>query len=535
MDPVQAANFTEYVNLAVAKEDDRPVLGFPKVSDAYGGFKTWSPRGLGTLAGRAAAHYSAYGLKARRTGEPPLVVAILAPATLEWAATFFAIIRMGHTVLVLSTRLADDTVTALLEKADCRAIIHERNLQLGTSVTAMPIVSSERLSEELEISQDLVCDPSVIDAQGDLCYICHSSGSTGVPKLFPLTHEDTMGKVVRPPTLLRSPKVAYIASALYNAFGVRMLMLCLVRGYPVYYDNDRLPFTADGLETIFMETQPQMAVFTPYSLGLISSRPEGIELLKQCDQVSCFGAICPQALGDKMVREGVRFGCAHSMSEVAPLLNSDGRPAGDDDWAWMLPLPVLEGHIEFRTTRTRAADKSRSEGQELYELIILPTYEGLAPRFANCNDPPGAFATGDLFLKHPTKPNRWKIVGRKDDQIKIYQGDRQSIVNAIEYEENIKGGNEDVVDEVLLFGQGRSRLGVLVFSQHARGKAKDAVVERIWASISQKINARMPTGIDKDMIMIVASDAALPRTGKLNFIRPQVYMKYKELIDAAYN
>ena len=171
----------------------------------------------------------------------------------------------------------------------------------------------------------------------------------------------------------------------------------------------------------------------------------------------------------------------------------------------------------------------------MYELIILPMFHGLAPTFANCNDPPGSFATGDLFLKHPTKFNRWKIIRRKDDQLKIYQGDRQSIVNALAYEDRIKQGNEDVLDEVLVFGQGRSKLGLLVFAQHVESKAKDAVIERVWVSIRQEINGKLQTGIDKDMILVVASDAALPRTGKLNVIRPQAYLKYKSLIDAAYD
>lgn len=528
MDSREAENFVEYINSAFARNDDRPALGFPERKDSYNGFKTWSPRELGMLADRAAAHYSAFGIKARRQGEPALLIAILAPADIEWAATFFAITRMGHAALLLSNRLPDDTVAALLKKANCRTIIHERNLQLGMTVIAIPVISSERLAEEVEPAPHLVCDPSIIDPKVDLCHISHSSGSTGVPKLFPMTHEDTIIRVTRPNIFLKNAKVAYVASALYNAFGLRMLMLCLVRGSPVYYDNDRLPFTTAGILSVIKEIRPQYAIFTPHSLGLTCSKAEGVELLKQCERVSCFGAVCPQALGDKLVEAGVQFESTHGMSEVAPLLTSANRPTGDNDWEWLLPYPFLDGHCEFRSAGT-------SEAEAMYELIILPTFHGLAPKFANCNNPPGSFATGDLFLKHPTKPNRWKIIGRKDDQLKIYQGDRQSIVNALVYEDRIKQGNEDMVDEVLVFGQGRSKLGLLVFARDTEGQAKDTVVERVWASIRQEINGKLQTGIDKDMILVVASDAALPRTGKLNFIRPQVYLKYKHLIDAAYD
>ena len=159
-----------------------------------------------------------------------------------------------------------------------------------------------------------------------------------------------MIRVARPDTILREAKVGYIASALYNAVGLRMLMLSLVRGRPVYYDNDRLPFTSDGLLSVIKEIRPQHTVLTPHSLGLICSKPGGGDLLKQCERVICFGAVCPQALGDTLVRAGVRFECNHGMSEVAPLLESGSRPPGDDEWDWLLPFPLLEGHCEFRST-----------------------------------------------------------------------------------------------------------------------------------------------------------------------------------------
>ena len=88
------------------------------------------------------SYYSAYVLKARRKGGSPLLIAILAPATIEWAATFFAITRMGHASLLLSNRLPDDTDRSFVERRQTAGRLSmSRNLQLGMTVVAVPIVS----------------------------------------------------------------------------------------------------------------------------------------------------------------------------------------------------------------------------------------------------------------------------------------------------------------------------------------------------------------------------------------------------------
>jgi hypothetical protein len=35
-----------------------------------------------------------------------------------------------------------------------------------------------------------------------------------------------------------------------------------------------------------------------------------------------------------------------------------------------------------------------------------------------------AYATSDILVPHPTKPGRWKITGRADDQIMLSNGEK---------------------------------------------------------------------------------------------------------------
>lgn len=61
----------------------------------------------------------------------------------------------------------------------------------------------------------LQCDPAVIDPEQDIAWIPHSSGSTGIPKLFKTSHAQAMREL----RLIRAPffpsKSNWVASALY--------------------------------------------------------------------------------------------------------------------------------------------------------------------------------------------------------------------------------------------------------------------------------------------------------------------------------
>ena len=254
---------------------------------------------------------------------------------------------MGHSILVLSARLSDAVVEALLEKSGCQTIICERALHIDASFSQIPIVSAQRLQGEAKPESDLVCDPDSVDADLDVCCTAHSSGSTGVPKLFPATHDELM-KFLRSARWAYAPARSWLASALYNIVGLRMMMACLSRSTPVFYDNDRLSFSTEGLLSVMEEIQPEEIFVTPYSLGLIATKGEGVAQLTKANKVIMFGAVCPQALGDDMVREGVSFSSMYGLSEAGSLLGSVKPFVNDDEWDWLAPYPWTKDHLEFR-------------------------------------------------------------------------------------------------------------------------------------------------------------------------------------------
>jgi len=191
----------------------------------------------------------------------------------------------------------------------------------------------------------------------------------------------------------------------------------------------------------------------------------------------------------------------------------------DKGWDYLAPYPFTKAHIWMKPL-----------GADLYECVIL---SGLAScPMSNSNDPPGSFHTSDVFIKHPTLPDRWKLIGRQDDIINMSFS--ESFV-ALPSEDHMK--QHPLVDEALVFGNGQPKLGLLVFcSKKAAKLSSEELIAQIWPKV-EEMNAQnqLWTQISPDMIIAIPFGQSWPRTDKQNIIRPQAYRQYEDLINAKYD
>lgn len=95
MSALESSNFTEYFQRALAVNHDNPVLAYPGEPHGFTNFRRYTLPELKTLTDSAAAWYVSQGLKPRKHGQRPLVVAICTRGDIDWAVAYFAVGRMG--------------------------------------------------------------------------------------------------------------------------------------------------------------------------------------------------------------------------------------------------------------------------------------------------------------------------------------------------------------------------------------------------------------------------------------------------------
>ena len=121
-----------------------------------------------------------------------------------------------------------------------------------------------------------------------------------------------------------------------------------------------------------------------------------------------------KTLGDALVKAGVTMHPFWGSTEVGPatMFIPKDTPSADE-WEYF----KMSRHIEF-------VMQPQGLGLEgLYEPIVIPT-EICFPHVTNSElDGRAVYAIGDLLERHPTDPSRWRVYGRKDDQLVLSTGE----------------------------------------------------------------------------------------------------------------
>lgn len=138
-----------------------------------------------------AKYYVNQGLPLRRTSDDPrYVVGLVSVTDLSDIITYFALMRLGVTLLFLSTRISEPAYAHLIDVTHCCYIIYspelastmERVQKPAGFKGLIPIIPDARntgLERELDIRLNPGKEAQVAG------WIIHSSGTTGMPKPVP--------------------------------------------------------------------------------------------------------------------------------------------------------------------------------------------------------------------------------------------------------------------------------------------------------------------------------------------------------------
>jgi thioester reductase-like protein len=495
---------------------DTPIAAYP-TSAAPDSYQRHTARQLDEYATRAAHRYREV-LGHRERNSPPHVVALLAASDLDYLVALFALGRLGLTPLLLSTRLSPEAIVSLLEQTGCDEIVHSaphrekvdaiNALRPVSPVEAAPLCTDYRTGPVDEIRIDL--DPEF--ETNTACNILHSSGSTGFPKPIRNIHKNYIYNAS-----FNLGMKGFITLPLFHNHGLSSFLRALYSGKILYFYDPNLPLSARQLTAVFKHLGSELEIFygVPYALKVLASE-EGLQLLKRFKVVMFGGSACPDDLGDMLVDAGVNLIAHYGATEVGQLMTSN-RPPGDKEWNWLRPPEALLPYLRW----TKHGDA--------YECVIA---DGWKSKVVS-NQPDGSYATRDLFVRHPTKTDRFKYVGRLDDWLALVNGEK---INPVQFEHTVQ--TDPHVAEAVVFGAGQIAAGLIIVP----AKGHDDVTEDAFIALVQptidaaNAQAEAYAKIDREHIRVLRADAIddCPKTDKGTVIRAAFYKKFEALIKSVY-
>ncbi|MDR0319629.1 MAG: acyl--CoA ligase [Rickettsiales bacterium] len=165
---------------------------------------------LGMVQKRAVKLAKKYGVKKGDT------VALLSGTSAEFLVSYFAILSQGARALMLDTGLSKAEHESMMKIAECKLALAQKSYFIEGSETKMADIEEPDSESESEFrAADVVRE--------DIAQISFTSGTTGVPKIVPLTHGNLVslaegaliyGAVIKPGFMF------YGFLPLYHIYGV---------------------------------------------------------------------------------------------------------------------------------------------------------------------------------------------------------------------------------------------------------------------------------------------------------------------------
>ncbi|KAL4899742.1 hypothetical protein BDW74DRAFT_188917 [Aspergillus multicolor] len=492
---------------------DEPIVAYPVKGTEY---RYYTPRELNNLVEAASVHYARVIPRRQTSDDPVQVVGLLGPSDFEYLITLLAVSRLGHTVLLLSTRIAEDAYVSLIENTMASFLIAypafrsvARKVTKRTGSVLQPVLAREEYIDTTAKLPETQLDGLVENKH--ITWIIHSSGSTGHPKPIYQTHSGALKNYANNFGLR-----GFITLPLYHAHGISCLFRAVHSEKLIYMYNAELPLTGSYLHTT-LEEHPDIEVLyaVPYGLKLLSESEESMKLLARLELVMFGGSSCPKPIGDKLAQNGVRLVSHYGTTETGQLMTSF-RERSDTDWDYVRPGPSLLPYIRWE-----------EQMPGIYELCVL---EGWPSKVAS-NRPDGAYATKDLFEKHPTKENAWRYYARLDDTLVLENGEKANplVIEGV-------ARNHANIGEAIAFGSNRSRLGLFLIRAEGCTETDEQIIDSILPAI-EKCNAESPAYayISRDMIRVLPADTVYRKTDKGTVIRSAFYRDFAEQINQVYD
>lgn len=467
-------------------------------------------------------HYSKTIPQRVSSGDPVQVVGLLGPSDFEYLITLLAVSRLGHTVLLLSTRIAEDAYVSLAEATKATFLITYPSFQsMGQNVSQRTGVIQVPVVEPVDVNSPVVSSARLpaSDLHGptenkNITWVIHSSGSTGHPKPIYQTHSGALKNYANNFGLK-----GFITLPLFHAHGISCLFRAMHSQKLIYMYNASLPLTATALlSTLNEHSEIEILYAVPYALKLLSESEDGLQRMARLELVMFGGSSCPKPIGDTLVQNGVRLVSHYGTTETGQLMTSF-RDRSDLDWDYVRPGPSLLPYLRWEPQPGMPG---------IYELCVT---EGWPSKVAS-NRPDNSYATKDLFEKHPTTENAWRYYARLDDTLVLENGEKANPLVI----EGVARKNPNVA-EAIAFGSTKPRIGLFIIpSDKSPFQTDDELLDAVFPDI-EKCNAESPAYayVSRDMVFVLPKDSEYRKTDKGTVIRSAFYRDFAQNISDIYD
>ncbi|KAL4922880.1 hypothetical protein BDW62DRAFT_207531 [Aspergillus aurantiobrunneus] len=495
----------------------QPVVFYPRTGIEYSEFPLQQ---LDVFAYRVATILANVIPPRKSSSESPTVVALLGPSDLNYLVLLLAVTKLGHAGLLLSTRISVEAHVSLIERTNAQHIFVHDSLKdtaekVNERVPALQVHSipgeesyDYPISDE-NINTNLLSHLEPEVETKHLAWIIHSSGSTGLPKPIFQTQRAAVKNYAGNMNMR-----GFITLPLYHNHGICCLFRTIYSCKSLHLYNPGLPLTSQYLVDIMRSYSFEIFYGVPYALKLLAESKEGIAALANLKAVMFGGSSCPDSLGNLLVDNGVYLIAHYGSTETGQLLTSM-RPRDDKRWDWLRPSEAVKNFLRM---------EERYPG--VYESVVLDGW----PSKVMSNRPDGAYATKDLFLKHP-KMEAYKYYSRLDDTITLVNGEK---VIPLDLEGRVR--QLSFVADALAFGVAKSNIGLAVIrAPDAATMTDEQIVDAIWPAVEEAHETLPAYGqLSKNMVRVLAADTPYTRTDKGTVIRQAFYRDFSDLIEASY-
>ena len=143
--------------------------------------------------------------------------------------------------------------------------------------------------------------------------------------------------------------------------------------------------------------------------------------------------------------------------------------------------------------------------------------------------------TRDLYVRHPTKSDHWRCIGRNDDVIVLSNGEK---LNPVDTESRVVNSHSKIT-AALVIGHGRFAPGLLLEVRDVDVKdplQRASLVDEIWPSVQVANKEAAGHGqVSKALIMLTSSSKPFLRTPKLSVRRKPTIDLYAQEIEKMYD